>query len=894
MEENTEMKDTSVETTVMDETTNVGETTDVGETTNVGETANACESTDPEITVETKTKKQLKREKKQLKREKKREKKLARKQAGKDRKRRWKEEKKRRRAELKEHYKDAPFLIKFLRLYFIKPFIISTLAGLALVFVLLFGFMIYYGCLYLYHNSLYENRYEPVEDVQLLYDQSPIDEEGAKRIDAMAPSGADDTWTFCVYIVGADLEDYDENDLSETTQIKIHEEREARNTEKKQRKYDLVNQYEEDLNSNSLDLPDFLYYPNKPVEYSYTLTEDSVVTTDPGAASTDIYEIIDNDLNDNISVVIQTGGATRWENSMVNPNRTQRFLYHGGDFEEVANLPLERSTDPDTLSDFIRFCKKEYAADHMVLILWDHGGGPFGYGVDSIFGGETMSIAEIRQALQTSCKADIDNPEFDIIAFDACLMSTIEVTHALYGYAEYYVLAEETEPGDGWDYSFLQTLSDNPTMSAAAVGREIVDKYTDCYMTQNVNLKNMMNFDLAMALLDAEKCEEVYDAYGELAKKQLTDSADDMSVLAGIGRAAMNSTHFAGDAYNYYNQVDLANYVDNLVEDYPEECSKISNLIDEAVIYNRQNGSLSDAEGLAVYIPGYMDCFDSLYLFLKYEYLVCEDENVRNLYFYKIAGCLTDDMKEELKKYTDKEPKNLDPSIFHAFEKTEPKIDQDGFSFQVSDELQSMIQGYDFCIYQYDEDSYTMTYYGSDELAYLDGDGNLRADFDGTWIFLDGVPLSVEVASSTNSGVDYVSRVDYNGQPAYLLFSYDRDSEEFAIKEVRLIPEEESNDNYLISSNNSQKLQNGDKITPIYQTVNYAYNTESEEEGKTVKINPFTKITEEKLDSGLYLGMITIYDQRGDSYFSAIIDHKISGKKVKERTVDENFYGRGY
>ena len=49
-----------------------------------------------------------------------------------------------------------------------------------------------------------------------------------------------------------------------------------------------------------------------------------------------------------------------------------------------------------------------------------------------------------------------------------------------------------------------------------------------------------------------------------------------------------------------------------------------------------------------------------------------------------------------------------------------------------------------------------------------------------------------------------------------------------------------------------------------------------------------------KLDSGTYLGMITIYDQRGDSYFSAVIDNKIASKKVKERKVDENFYGRGY
>ena len=118
-----------------------------------------------------------------------------------------------------------------------------------------------------------------------------------------------------------------------------------------------------------------------------------------------------------------------------------------------------------------------------------------------------------------------------------------------------------------------------------------------------MNLKNYFQRDITISLLDAKKCEELYDAYGEIARKQLIDSADDLTVLAGIGRACMSSTHFAADAYNIYNMVDLGNYADNLVEIYPEESTKISNLIDEAVIYHRENGSLTDAEGIAAYIP---------------------------------------------------------------------------------------------------------------------------------------------------------------------------------------------------------------------------------------------------------------------------------------------------
>ena len=84
-----------------------------------------------------------------------------------------------------------------------------------------------------------------------------------------------------------------------------------------------------------------------------------------------------------------------------------------------------------------------------MLVLWNHGGGPFGYGMDSIFGG-MFSLKDIRTALSQVYRPNTSKPAFDIIGFDACLMSTLEVTNALDGFADYYCLSEESEPGDGW------------------------------------------------------------------------------------------------------------------------------------------------------------------------------------------------------------------------------------------------------------------------------------------------------------------------------------------------------------------------------------------------------------------------------------------------------------
>ena len=38
--------------------------------------------------------------------------------------------------------------------------------------------------------------------------------------------------------------------------------------------------------------------------------------------------------------------------------------------------------------------------------------------------------------------------------------------------------------------------------------------------------------------------------------------------------------------------------------------------------------------------------------FLKYEYDICKDDNARALYFYKMSGCLNDEMMEQVAKLT--------------------------------------------------------------------------------------------------------------------------------------------------------------------------------------------------------------------------------------------------
>ncbi|MBR1565654.1 MAG: hypothetical protein IJ649_02720, partial [Oscillospiraceae bacterium] len=657
--------------------------------------------------------------------------------------------------------------------------------------------------------SIMEQRNKPLTDEQKkqIYELSPIDEDGAARIDALPASKADETWSICVYFVGADLEDDGENDLSYVTSLMTREAKQDAAYEKQAAMIDRLSRYNTELADSGLELPKFFYYPDVPVASSTVVTQDVHVSDRTGMASSDIAELTSGVWGDNIQIVIQTGGATHWSNDLINPNRTQRFLYKGGKLTEVADLPLQPASEPDTLAGFLRFCRDEYPADHNVLVLWDHGGGPFGYGMDSIFG-QMFTLKDIREALSSVYRPNSAKPAFDIIGFDACLMSCLEVTNALDGFASYYCLSEESIPGDGWDYGpWLQALTDDPTMSPAQVGRKIADSYTDYYVTQNINVPLFEN-NTTFSVIDAHKAAALYDAYAELCEAQLTDAVEDMGVLAEISRCGARATRYGDDHANAFNTADLGNYVDYMIDSYPEQCAKIKELVTETVLYHRECGTLGDSTGIAVYIPTDVSEVNGLIYYLDYVYDICDKDSIRTLYYYKQAGCLNEEMRAYVATLTDAEPEVLDVAVFTEFSKAEPIVDDQGFVIPVAEKFQNLVSEYRLEIGRYDADACTITYYGREAALNLNGEGGLESDFDGTWICLSGQPLYVEIVSSTPSGTEYKAHILYDGEEAYLMIASDPDTGACTISGIRKV-EQGNVVNSLVSTRSSLQPEAG-------------------------------------------------------------------------------------
>lgn len=837
------------------------------------------------------------------------EKVLSRKEKRRIRKQKWKEVKKNKKLErkakrkekrenIRKEYEYAPFLVRFFHVH--KAGIIGTLVSLFTVFilwsiideVLLDGMGIDGIKLLIDYTRAMDSDVRFMDyDMEEVYAITPYDEEGAQRVKSLPVNKADDSWTFCVYMVGADLESFDENDLSLYVKYITRDVYNENTLKDKSDRAERIKRYADELDKNNLDMPNYMYEINKPIASSIAVTQDVIVADGDGAASTDISEIVSTELPDNVTIVLQTGGSARWSHAMVNPNRTQRFVFHEGVLDEVANMHIQDSCDPATLTDYIKFCNDNYKSDHMALILWDHGAGAFGYGVDEIFN-SGFSLAEVREALMNAVEPNATNPYYDFIGFDACLMATVETAKTIDGFAQYLVASEETEPGDGWDYySWLEGFSDNPAMNGAQIGQVIADTYMDFYTKQAISFPNYAKSAVTFSVIDIPKAVEAYNAYEKLNDKLLTYVAEDEAVMTEISRAASKTIRYAGSAYSIYNQIDLGMYLDYLSEIYPEECEETKKLVKEAVLYKRSNYNLEGSQGLAVYFPVTIEDIWGVDYCLDYIYNISNQESTKALYYYKIAGCLNEDLSKYVEGVAGKAPSNLNTQMFYDYKKIVPEItDDQKMSITISKELMESIQDVSLLEARYDEAANRITYYGQGNSCTIDSDGNLVGNIMGTGFVFGGSLLEANLSYTTDTTSTYIAKILHNGKPSYLTFTDSKENDQIIINSVVPIPQETDRiyDAALRVTNN---LNPGDTIVPLLTVDNPDTGESIDMEGMSFTYKENKKVERDNLPNGTYLTAIIITDIRGDEYYSPVVECQIKNGKVSDLRINPDFIG---
>lgn len=304
-----------------------------------------------------------------------------------------------------------------------------------------------------------------------------------------------------------------------------------------------------------------------------------------GMATADLEEMANASLSDSVRVIVETGGASYWQNSVIKSGTNQRFRVKQGGLQTLdASVGKRSMVEPDTLSDFIQYCKSNFPADRYMLIMWDHGGGSLtGYGYDELYPNGSMSLDEIDEALKDGgCK-------FDFIGFDACLMATMETALVTEQYADYLIASEATEPGTGWYYTtWLSELSADPSLSTLDVGKTIIDDFVKYSSSSS---------QTTLSLIDlAELSGTVPPAFTTFATS--TSNLIENDDYSEVATARSSARDFSTSTK--INQIDLIHFAENLGT---SESSALADALRGCVKYNRNSANISHANGVSIYFP---------------------------------------------------------------------------------------------------------------------------------------------------------------------------------------------------------------------------------------------------------------------------------------------------
>ncbi|MDR0887188.1 MAG: hypothetical protein LBM97_00635 [Candidatus Nomurabacteria bacterium] len=429
----------------------------------------------------------------------------------------------------------------------------------------------------------------------------------------------------------------------------------------------------------------------------------SDLESEGGMGSEDIEEIVSAEPGDDVKIVVYAGGAEDWHNGWKN---NTVYEYKNGDFVAAKSFAKQNSASSAALTEFLQYAYKNYKSDLYDLIFWDHGSGPVvGFGADELYEDETfngpaiLSLGEIGEALE---KSDFSSKnKLEVVGFDACLMATIETASMLSEYADYLVASEETEPGYGWDYSFLTDLDKKDDTTTFA--KSIVDYYAEFYVDLASQYWNA-DFEISLSVLDLSEAATVNAELDKMfsSSSVITSAAN----YSGVTSSITKSVFFGGTEIDL---VDLYSAVKQLELRYDATNARsLLTAIEKMVAYQKTN--ISGANGVSVYYPYYQKQYASAMLSVYNKVVRNFSPNYKS-FLGKQVVALTGERKVN----------------WNARSAT-PKITSGEISVGVNESLAENYSSANYVIFAKTSDGeYAPVYKSSDVVL---EDGELRANFD--------------------------------------------------------------------------------------------------------------------------------------------------------------------
>lgn len=574
--------------------------------------------------------------------------------------------------------------------------------------------------------------------------------------------------------------------------------------------------------------------------------------TGSGAASADFQELLEVKLPANVKFLIQTGGTNQWQNNVVSSSAVERFLYTSDGLQRIETLSDADMGNVNTLADFIRYGNDNYTADHKVFIFWDHGGGSaVGICLDERTG-NMLSLNDLRTAFTSVYEPNTDNPPFEMIGFDACLMATYDTVNTLDGLTRYVTASEEVEPGIGWNYTgWVGALAENPAMGGAKLGQVICDSYMSA-------CENYWVEDTAtLSVIDLAQLPYLRNAYESFGLEALRAAhKNPRNFFANFGRGAVNAENYGGNTRQtgYTNMVDLVDLAKGTKSILPNTSDKLISAIDDAVIYKVSGAYRNRGGGLSSFYS-YSGDEETLVAYLNQDAAPIPQ---KILYYYLIYGEIPADIVPLLDGDTLVTPAPTTPppqrqEIFDIaqLEDYQVQMDKDGNAFvQLKPEQMDLLSSVHCQLVYIDTDQDIMLYLGSDADINADWDAGIFTDnFRGVWPMLDGHPVYVEITEENDGYNLYSIPIKLNGVECNLQVAYVYADEKYYILGAR-----KGLDNHGMSSRELIKLRAGDEVTTIHYGMTISGNDEdfTQVEVDTFTIGDEPQVKDEQLGDGNY------------------------------------------
>lgn len=587
----------------------------------------------------------------------------------------------------------------------------------------------------------------------------------------------------------------------------------------------------------------------------------SDLESDAEAATMDLYELQCASLPENVQVIIETGGAREWYHEDVEAGQQGRYLYDSDGLTFLEAQPEADMGDPETLADFLSFCKENFPADHTMFLLWNHGGGSVsGAAFDEIYDYDSLTLDEMYQAFGSVYELSEENPPFDIVGFDTCLMATIDTAWMLSDVSHYLVASEEMEPGCGWSYDkWVQTLGDHPGIDGATLGQVICDSYMEgC---EDIGMEQ----EATLSVVDLQKIQPLLNAYDDLGKEALTLACEDSTFFAEFGRRAVQTENYGGNTpdQGYTNMVDMGHLVRNSEDLLPETAQAVLDALEECVVYNVSGEYRSEATGLSCYYSynGDTDDFDG---FLS----ISASPAFQYLYDYELYGYMSDEglaymqdlgYEEEIPEITITQDTELEDFPLY--------VDEDGNSvLEIGSEAAATLQAvyYQLCYVSEEDDIILLL--GRDNDIYMDWDeGVFRDNFRGVWGAIDGCLCYMEIVYEGDDYNLYSVPILLNGDEYNLRVVYSYTDEEYSILGAR-----RGIDDNGMADKNLVQLEPGDEITTLHYAMTISGDEEEPEQVPvdTITVTEDTAFTEEDLGDGNFVIFYEMVDMQDNSYYS--------------------------